>query len=154
VAPAAPGAQAFVDSHREDGNEELFGIAELCKAFGISARTLRFYETKGLISPRRVNGTRIYSRRDRARLTLILRAKAIGSSLADIKRYLDLYGHRGEGRMQQLSYVLERTDAAIAELEAKRGHIDATLTELRLINASCRRQLEERRRSSKQGKPH
>jgi DNA-binding transcriptional MerR regulator len=154
--PASPGAlegaQSFVDSHRHDGDEELYGIAELCKSFGITPRTLRFYEDKGLISPRRVNSARIYTRRDRARLTLILRAKAIGSTLDEIKHYLDLYGHHGEGRIQQLAYVLDRTDAAIADLEAKQAHIVTTLAELRLINATCRRQLDDRRRGSKPSK--
>jgi len=102
----------------------------MCQAFGITQRTLRFYETKGLLEPRRVNGTRVYTRRDRARLALILRSKAIGAPLAEIKRYLDLYGAHGEGREKQLSFVLQRTDATIAELEQKRAHIDATLAEL------------------------
>ena len=134
-------AQAFVDSHRDQADTTLFGIAELCQEFGVTLRALRFYEDKGLLSPRRVNGTRVYTRRDRARLALIQRAKAIGSPLAEIKRYLDLYGDQGEGRAQQLRYVAERTDAAIAELEQKRAHIDATLAELRLINASVHQQL-------------
>ena len=77
---------------------------------------------------------------------MILRAKAIGSSLAEIKHYLDLYGDHGEGRLQQLNFVIQRTDEAIAELERKRAHIDATLAELRIINTECRRQVESRRR--------
>jgi DNA-binding transcriptional MerR regulator len=135
-------AQAFVDSHRDEGAAELFGITELCRDFGITLRALRFYEDKGLLSPRRINGARVYTRRDRARLSLILRAKAIGSPLSEIKRYLDLYGDQGEGRAQQLSYVIERTDTEIAELEKKRAQIDETLAELRVINATCRKNLE------------
>ena len=135
-------AQAFVDSHRDEGAAELFGITELCRAFGITLRALRFYEDKGLLSPRRINGARVYTRRDRARLSLILRAKAIGSPLSEIKRYLDLYGDQGEGRAQQLNYVIERTDTEIAELEKKRAQIDETLAELRVINATCRKNLE------------
>jgi len=142
-------ARAFVASHRDDGSAELFGIAELCREFGVTLRALRFYEDKGLLAPRRVNGTRVYTRRDRARLALILRAKAIGSPLAEIKHYLDLYGDHGEGRAQQLNFVITRTDAAIAELEARRAHIDATLAELRLINQTCRAQLEARKRGAK-----
>ena len=134
-------AQAFVDSHREEGAAEIFGITELCREFGITLRALRFYEDKGLLSPRRVNGARIYTRRDRARLALILRAKAIGSPLSEIKRYLDLYGDQGEGRAQQLTYVIERTDQEIGELEKKRARIDETLAELRVINATCRKNL-------------
>ena len=137
-------AQAFVESHRDVDTAELFGITELCREFGITMRALRFYEDKGLLSPRRINGARVYTRRDRARLSLILRAKAIGSPLSEIKNYLDLYGEQGEGRSQQLGYVIERTDKEIAELEKKRAQIEQSLAELRLINADCRRQLEER----------
>ena len=134
-------AQATVDAHRVDDTSELFGITDLCGEFGVTSRALRFYEDKGLLSPRRINGARIYTRRDRARLALILRAKAIGSTLADIKQVLDMYGSHGEGRSQQLKFVLQRTDAAMAELERKRAHIDTTLAELRLINSTERTQL-------------
>ena len=135
-------ADEAVADHRSDDAAELFGITELCREFGISPRAIRFYEDKGLLAPRRVNGTRVYTRRDRARLSLILRAKAIGSSLAEIKHYLDLYGAHGEGRAVQMKYVLDRTSKAIAELEQKRAHIDAALAELRVINASVKRSLE------------
>ena len=142
-APAAePSAQEVVASHRDDATGALFGIAELCAEFGISARAIRFYEDKGLLMPRRVNGARVYTRRDRARLALILRSKAIGAPLSEIKHYLDLYGTAGEGREQQLRFVADRTAAAMRELEQKRIHIDATLAELRLINAAVREQLD------------
>jgi len=150
---AVTDAQAFVDSHRDEGTSELFGITELCREFGITLRALRFYEDKGLLSPRRINGARVYTRRDRARLSLILRAKDIGSQLSEIKRYLDLYGDQGEGRAQQLSYVIERTDTEIAELEKKRAQIDKTLAELRVINASCRKHLEARLAADKTSAP-
>jgi len=137
-------AREVVASHREDDTGELFGITELCREFGITLRTIRFYEDKGLLAPRRVNGTRVYTRRDRARLALILRSKAIGAALSDIKHYLDLYGTHGEGRVQQLKWVLGKTDAAILDLEQKRSHIEATLAELRLINVEVRKQLDAR----------
>lgn len=126
-------------------------IVEVARRSGLAASTLRFYEDKGLIAPRRINGARVYTRRDRARLTLILRAKALGSPLSEIKRYLDLYGDHGEGRTQQLHYVIARTDAAIAELEKKRAQIDESLAELRVINQGCRRQLEQRAGAAKTG---
>jgi DNA-binding transcriptional MerR regulator len=143
---AAPllSAQEIVASHRDDAAAELFGITELCNEFGITPRAIRFYEDKGLLAPRRVGGTRVYTRRDRARLALILRSKAIGASLEEIKHYLDLYGAHGEGRVQQLRYVLQRTDETIRDLELKRAHIDATLAELRVINAEVRAQLDRR----------
>ena len=131
-------AQEQVAAHQDDGNGALFGITELCTEFGISPRAIRFYEDKALLAPRRINGTRVYTRRDRARLGLILRAKALGSTLAEIKIYLDLYSTHGEGRALRQGYVLERTGAAIAELEQKRAHIDAALAELRLINQTVR----------------
>ena len=137
-------AQQAVDSHRQDEQGELFGITQLCAEFGITLRAVRFYEDKALLSPRRINGTRVYTRRDRARLALILRSKAIGASLAEIKHYLDLYGAHGEGRVQQLKFVLDRTDKAIAELETKRTHIEASLAELRVINSTVRKQLASR----------
>ena len=137
--PRAQTADEVVADHRSDDAGQLFGITELCREFDISPRALRFYEDKGLLAPRRVNGTRVYTRRDRARLQLILRAKAIGSSLAEIKHYLDLYGAHGEGRAVQMKYVLDKTSKAIAELEQKRAHIDASLAELRIINATVRR---------------
>jgi len=144
-ARAAPTtAQEVLASHRSDDGGELFGIAQLCTEFRITPRAIRFYEDKGLLAPRRVNGNRVYTRRDRARLALILRSKAIGATLDEIRHYLDLYGDHGEGRAKQLRFVLERTDQAIVELTLKREHIDATLAELRLINDDVRRQLARR----------
>lgn len=141
AATAAAARQLLDDHNSDDKHSELFGVTELCNAFDVTPRTLRFYEDKGLLSPRRINGTRVYSRRDRARLALILRAKAIGSSLAEIKQYLDMYGQTGEGREQQLRYVLQRTDKVIAELEQKRAHIESSLAELRIINSNVRQNL-------------
>lgn len=137
-------ARDFVAAHRSAESAELWGIGELCSEFGVTLRALRFYEDKGLLAPRRVNGARAYTRGDRARLALILRAKAIGSPLAEIKRFLDLYGRRGEGRTRQLEFVLRRTGEAIAELEAKRAKIEQTLAELRLIHSGAREELARR----------
>jgi DNA-binding transcriptional MerR regulator len=145
--PADPlqNAQQAVDAHLAPDGGELFGVTELCREFGLSPRALRFYEDKGLLAPRRVNGARVYTRRDRARLAVIARARSIGSSLAEIKHYLDLYGAHGEGRAQQQAYALERTDAAIAELEARRAAIDATLAELRVLNQNLRLAMQAKR---------
>jgi len=135
--------RAAVAAHEGDDTGELFGIGQLCAEFGLTPRAIRFYEDKGLLAPRRVNGTRVYTRRDRARLALIQRSKAIGASLEEIRHYLDLYGAHGEGRVQQLAWAVQRTDAAIRELEARRAAIDATLAELRLINTDARDRLAE-----------
>ena len=129
------------------GEEPLFGIGDLSKHFGISTRAIRFYESRGLINPVRVNGTRVYTRRDRARLTLILRAKSIGTSLAEISHYLDLYGNKGEGRLKQLEYVAERTRKTITDLETRRSDIDKTLMELNHILGETERAITARRNS-------
>jgi DNA-binding transcriptional MerR regulator len=122
--------------------EALYGITELCAEFSLTPRAIRFYEDKGLLTPRRVNGARVYTQRDRTRLKLILRAKAIGSSLDEIKQYLDLYGNaRRRPRASSCSTRWSAPTKAIAELEQKRAHIEATLAELRVINDTVRRQL-------------
>lgn len=141
AAATAAARQVVADHHEDEKSSELFGVTDLCNAFDVTPRTLRFYEGKGLLAPRRINGARVYGRRDRARLALVLRAKSIGSSLAEIKQYLDMYGDQGEGQQQQARYVLQRTDAAIAELEKKRAHIESSLAELRLINSKVREHL-------------
>ena len=143
-----PSVQDFVDSHRENPSDDLSGIAEVAAEFGITTRTIRFYESKGLLTPRRINGARVLNRRDRARLTLILRAKAIGSSLDAIKQYLDLYGAHGEGRVPQLKFVIDRTEAAIKDLESRKTKIETTLAELRAINRTSRKALETLRKKS------
>ena len=123
--------------------QELFGIADLADEFGITTRTIRFYENKDLIHPARVNGARVYTRRDRARLALILRAKAIGSTLSQIKHFLDLYGEHGEGRNEQLQYVVDETGKAIADLENKQTLIADTLKELHAIRRGCLERLKD-----------
>ena len=135
----------FLSAHREDASGEVYSIGDLARDFEVTARALRLYEEKGLLAPRRLNGVRIYSRRDRARLSLILRAKSLGSSLDDIKAYLDLYGQHGEGRKKQLEFVVSKTERAIAELEAKRVELERTLRELRIIHEGASKQLRERR---------
>jgi len=135
----------FLSAHREDASGEVYSIGDLARDYDVTARALRLYEEKGLLAPRRLNGVRIYSRRDRARLSLILRAKSLGSSLDDIKEYLDLYGQHGEGRKKQLEFVVEKTERAIAELENKRVEIERTVRELRIIHEGASKQLRERR---------
>ena len=86
---------------------DSFGIADLAREFGITPRALRFYEEEGLIVPRRDGATRIYSRRDRARVAWILRGKCMGFSLDDIGEMLDLYD-LGDGRATRRAVIAER----------------------------------------------
>jgi DNA-binding transcriptional MerR regulator len=133
----------------DGARQQLFGISELAEEFDISTRTIRFYESKELLQPQRVNGSRVYTRRERARLALILRAKAIGSTLADIKQYLDLYGEHGEGRAEQLDFVINNTRIAIAELEERKSHIEKMMADLQMILSESER---NRRRLARKAK--
>lgn len=125
--------------------DTLYGIAELAEAHGVTQRAIRFYESKGLLEPQRVGGQRVYSSADSKRLSLILRAKAIGSKLSDIKTFLELYGREGEGRLRQLEFVIDKTAQEIAALQAKRDQIDTTLAELKKIHDGAKQRLAQRR---------
>lgn len=116
-------------------SDDTFTIRELASEFGITTRAIRFYESKGLIAPRRVGETRIYSRRDRARLILILRGKRVGYKLKEILEYLDLYDV-DPTHFAQLVFVQERMAASIVELEDKRRDLDQALRELREMKAA------------------
>ncbi|MCR9136521.1 MAG: MerR family DNA-binding transcriptional regulator [Alphaproteobacteria bacterium] len=140
----APADAELLHADQHGDRQELYGIADLANEFGISTRTIRFYENKDLIHPARVNGSRVYTRRDRGRLALILRAKALGSTLAQIRHFLDLYGEHGEGHSRQLQYVIEETSKAIVGLEKKQVLISDTLAELQAIRQACRDRLNER----------
>ena len=111
-------------------NRDLFAIADLAKEFGISTRAIRFYEAKGLLSPERVGATRIFRRRDRARLILILRGKRLGFSLRDISDYLSLYD---ANRGQQVHLLTAKVDERLASLEAQLEDLQTTIAELREI---------------------
>ena len=107
-------------------------ITELAAQLGVTARAIRFYEDKGLISPARAGTARIYTRRELARMQLILRGKRLGFSLRDIKQFLDLYDHdptHEEQRRQLLARVRHR----MSELEKTRAAVTETLAELEEI---------------------
>ena len=111
-----------------------YSISDLAEEFGVTARTIRFYEAEDLIAPQRRGQTRIYSARDRARLVLILRGKRVGFSLTEIKEMLDLYDMEG-GRTVQLAHALKKFDERISSLERQRGDIEHSLVELREARA-------------------
>lgn len=108
---------------------EQFSISDLTAEFDVTARALRFYEDEGLIAPARSGLTRIYSKRDRARLAWILRAKNVGFSLTEIKEMIDLYD-LGDGRVQQRRVTLERCRAKAERLSQQRADLDAAISEL------------------------
>ncbi|MGB3050126.1 MAG: MerR family transcriptional regulator [Polyangiales bacterium] len=137
--------KAFVEAHGEGQPPELFSISDLADEFAISHRAIRFYESKNLLSPKRLNGARIYTRRDRARLHIIVRAKSLGYTLEETKDYLDLYGQHGEGRLKQLEISAARSAEMIAELQDKKEQIEEKIEELRLINKVCRQKIAEKK---------
>lgn len=116
--------------------DKLYSITELADAFGITPRTIRFYESKGLLAPQRAGSTRVYNYRDRARLILILRGKRLGFSLDDIKEYLDLYD-ADRSKTGQLAHLLQTGRRRIAELERQLEDVKTTLKELREIDAEA-----------------
>jgi DNA-binding transcriptional MerR regulator len=124
----------------EDDKSALYGIGDLASEFAISTRTIRFYESKGLLAPKRAGATRIYSKRDRARLILIMRGKRLGFSLEGIAEYLNLYD-ADPHQVAQTRLLLQRVERAVAELEQKQDDIEKTLTELREVRQLAIRQL-------------
>lgn len=107
--------------------ERTYTISQLAREFGVTPRALRFYEDKGLLSPRRDGMNRVYSHRDRARLQLILRGKRVGLSLVEIKEILDLYKIDQRAQAQT---ALKKYKARIVALEAQRDDIDAAIETL------------------------
>ncbi len=118
-------AETPAGSRRKDH----FTIHELVDEFDVTSRTLRFYEEKGLLNPARRGQDRVYSRRDRARLKLVLMGKSVGFSLEDVRAMLDLYD-LGDGQETQLRVALERFEEKLAELDRRRRDLDHAHAEL------------------------
>ncbi len=109
--------------------EETMTIREMCEAFQVTPRTLRFYEAKELLAPIREGQKRLFTRRDRARLKLILRGKRFGFSLEEIRQLLDLYD-RGRST-EQLRRTYELAQTHLKNLEAQRDELTEAITDLR-----------------------
>lgn len=116
--------------------EQTFTIGALASEFGLTPRAIRFYESRGLISPGRSGQNRVYSRRDRARLQLILRGKNLGFSIEEIAEYLALYDADPTQRLQTV-VLLSKLEARIAKLETQRADLDRSLADLAAIRAQC-----------------
>ena len=109
---------------------DVMTIREMCDAYDVTPRTLRFYEAKELLTPIRVGTRRLFTRRDRARLALILRGKRFGFSLEDIRQTLDLYDRDG-GLTAQRQKAYELGVKRLAEMEAQRAELDVAIAELK-----------------------
>ena len=115
---------------KSDLRKEMMTIREMCDAFEVTPRTLRFYEAKELLSPERVGTKRLYSKTDRARLALILRGKRFGFRLEDIRQTLDLYD-RDDGNSAQRKRACELGVQRLAEMEVQRANLDLAIAELK-----------------------
>jgi DNA-binding transcriptional MerR regulator len=109
---------------------DVMTIREMCEAYDVTPRTLRFYEAKELLTPIRVGTRRLFTRRDRARLVLILRGKRFGFSLEDIRQTLDLYDRDG-GLTAQRQKACELAQKRLAEMEAQRAELDVAIADLK-----------------------
>jgi DNA-binding transcriptional MerR regulator len=121
---------------------KTYGIAELAREFGVTLRTIRFYEAEGLLAPLRDGQRRVYRGRDRTRLRLILRGRRLGFSLAEVREIVGLYD-APTGEAGQLAYLLDKIAARKADLEAKRRDIEASLDDLDGVAATCVARLAE-----------
>lgn len=114
---------------QDDAAKSVFTIGDLAREFGVTLRTLRFYEDKNLLSPRRAGASRLYSRRDRARLKLVLLGKRVGFSLDQIAEMLELYDLK-DGQTTQLRASLGKFGEQIEVLQRQKEDIEAAIREL------------------------
>jgi DNA-binding transcriptional MerR regulator len=119
---------------------DTYSISELAREFGVTTRTIRFYEDQGLLSPKRAGPTRIFSNRDRVRLKLALRGKRLGFSLAEIRELFELYDVSRDEK-KQLAAFLVRLERRRALLEQQREDVEVMLSEIDFFANQCRRLL-------------
>ena len=126
----APGTRrAKAGAEQAGASQPLYSVSQLARQLGVTARTIRFYEDKGLIAPNRAGTTRVYTHRDRARLMLILRGKRLGFSLREIKDFLDLYD-MDPTQHAQMKQLLIGVRKRIAKLQEQRAALEQSLAEL------------------------
>ena len=109
--------------------DQTMTIREMCDAFDVTPRTLRFYEAKELLFPLRKGTARLFTRRDRARLKLILRGKQFGFSLEEIRQLLDLYD-MGDSQQTQFAKTYELAQTHLTRMLAQRAELDEAIAEL------------------------
>jgi len=129
--PAAPARDVGPTSP-----DRTWTIAELAEEFGVTHRTIRFYEDRGLITPGRSGSRRMFGTRDRVRLELILRGRRLGFALDEIRRIVDMYDQE-PGESGQLRYLLDQIAGRRDELEQRRRDIETTLAELDRVEQRC-----------------
>ena len=123
-------------------SKHTYTISELAKEFGVTTRTMRFYEEKGLISPRREGQKRLYSPADRVRIKLILRGKRIGMSLDECVEVIDMYDP-GHNNAEQLHSLINRIQNRRQSLEQQKRDIDEMISGLQNVQDICDRALQD-----------
>ena len=145
------GIATMAAKHREDEARDVGGdlmtVTQLADDLGVTARAIRFYEDKGLIKPQRLAATRVYTRREQARMKLILRGKRLGFSLREIAEFLDLYDADPTQRTQ-MQALIERVQRRAADLEEQRLAITQTLAELAELEQQAQALLQSSARKS------
>ena len=142
--PAGEAAANTNDMSNEAG-EDLVRIGEMAKKYGVTLRTLRFYEDKGLLTPKRDGSTRLYTRRDKARLKLILLGRKVGFSLRDVKQMIDLYDPSGSNT-KQLRLTLDKSEKQLPACRSSASLIDEAINELTARCRPCAQMLASARR--------
>jgi DNA-binding transcriptional MerR regulator len=128
---------------KEGSAARTWTVRELADEFGVTTRTLRFWEAEGLLSPTRAGTVRVYSARDHARLQLILRGRRFGMSLAEIAEIVTMYDGAESSERRQLSTLLARLDDIALDLRARQRDLRRTLAEVDDVTARCRERLDQ-----------
>lgn len=123
-------------------SETIYSIGELSREFDITPRSIRFYEEQGLLAPERNGQTRIYQKKDRVRLRLILRGKRLGFSLSEVKTLFDLYDDSSNSK-PQLEAMLQMTQDKRAIMLQQMDDIKMLMNELDDVELRCREELAE-----------
>jgi DNA-binding transcriptional MerR regulator len=136
-------AEVAANTNEMADEHELIRIGEMARRHDVTLRTLRFYEDKGLLHPTREGSTRLYSRRDNARLKLILLGRKVGFSLREVKQMIDLYDPTGSNT-KQLRLTLDKSERQLGRLEKQRQSIDEAIRELGVLMGTVRAMLADR----------
>ncbi|QIT55796.1 MerR family DNA-binding transcriptional regulator [Aquisalimonas sp. 2447] len=134
-----------MEAVRTISSAPVYTIGELAREFDITTRAIRYYEDQGLLEPIREGQKRMYRRRDRARLKLILRGKRLGMTLSEIRETFVLYD-QAHGHQRQLRYYLGVLDEKREQLKQQRRDIEDALNELEQSYARCQELLNEQKR--------
>ncbi len=126
----APKESVTIVMRVKEMTNDMMTIRQMCDAFDVTPRTLRFYEAKELLFPERQGQKRLFTKRDRARLKLIIRGKRFGFSLEEIRQLLDLY-HKGDQQQTQITRAYDIARERLADLEAQREELDGAINDLK-----------------------